>query len=73
VAIVLVINPRSDADFVREADRLAGDGMTQPGLLQAALRGSYPQAAVHARQLSGEAATVWYVYRDGRWLPDVEA
>ena len=71
VALVLVINPRSDTGFVLEAERLAADGMTRPALLQAALRhGAFPLAAVHARELSGERTTIWYVYRDGRWIPD---
>jgi hypothetical protein len=72
VGIVLIINPRSDGDFVREAERLAGDGFTQPKAFQAALRATYPTAAVHARELSGERTAVWYVYRDGSWMRDME-
>jgi hypothetical protein len=72
VEIVLIINPRSDGEFVREAERLADYGLTHPKALQAALRATYPTAAVHARDLSGEPTTVWYVYRDGSWMRDVE-
>ena len=67
---VLVVNPRSDASFVQfvqeEVDGLAaGDPMA----LESRLRERYPAVTVHARLLSSEPATVWYVYRDGHWTP----
>ena len=73
MAVLLVINPRSDSGFVREAERLAEDGMTQPQRLEAALRSRYPDVAVHVRELTGEQSTIWYVYRDGHWIRDEEA
>lgn len=44
------------------------DGASAPSDLQRGLRATYPDAAVHPRSLAGEVATVWYVYRDGRWI-----
>jgi hypothetical protein len=68
---VLVINPRTDASFVQfvqvQTDGLAAD---DPLALQMRLRERYAGATVHARLLSSEPATVWYVYRDGHWTPN---
>lgn len=64
----LVTNPADDADFRRFAEASIGAGIT-PGALQAALRLRHPAAVVHARMLSGESRSVWYVYRDGHWIP----
>lgn len=66
---VLVINPRSDAEFVAYARRLATDSDT-PESLQESLRERYPRALVRPRQLAGESTDVWYVYRDGRWISE---
>jgi hypothetical protein len=44
-------------------------GADTPAELQAALRPHYPDVLVRARELSSEPATVWYIYRDGRWVP----
>jgi len=63
---VLVVNPRTDDEFVALARRLAIDSVT-PELLQQLLRERYPRALVRPRQLAGESGNVWYVYRDGRW------
>ena len=35
--------------------------------LETRLRERFTHAAVHARELSDEQVTVWYVYRDGHW------
>lgn len=67
---VLVVNPRTDAsfvDFVRE--QVEGLLADDPLALEWRLRERHPEATVHARVLSSEPATVWYVYRDGRWTP----
>ena len=66
---MLVVNPRTDDEFVAHARRLAGDSVT-PELLQQLLRERYPLALVRPRQLAGERGDVWYVYRDGRWTSD---
>lgn len=67
---VLVINPRTDTAFVEfvgaQLDGLDGD---DPMSLQVRLRERHPAATVHARLLSSERLIVWYVYRDGRWIP----
>lgn len=65
---VLVVNPRTDTafvEFVREQLDHVGDG--NPLALESRLRERHPAATVHARLLSSEPSTVWYVYRDGRW------
>jgi hypothetical protein len=64
-----VINPRRDANFVArvEAD---GPSSASPPALEATLRTDYPRAVVRPRQLEGERAEVWYVYREGYWVSD---
>jgi hypothetical protein len=64
---ILVLNPRQDPSFLKCAEQLlaASDG---PEALQAALREHYPAAVVRERVLASEPQTVWYVYRDGRWV-----
>ena len=64
----LVVNPRDDTPFVTMAERLVADGVRSPGELQERLRREYPEAVVRARELDGEAFTIWYVYRDGHWV-----
>jgi len=65
-----VINPPADADFTRLVHELGdGDGITVQQLEQA-LRKSYPRAVVRERMLSGEDRPMWYVYREGRWIPN---
>ena len=65
----LVLNPRDDARFVALAERTVADGVKSPFDLQARLRQDYPNAVVRARDLDGEALSIWYVYRDGHWTP----
>jgi hypothetical protein len=65
----LVVNPRSDTMFVSFADMLVEHGAASPAELEERLRAEYPDAVVHARILVGEPVTIWYVYRDGRWVP----
>jgi hypothetical protein len=62
------VNPRDDVRFVALVDRLA-TGVRRPEDLEARLRATYPGVVVRARELSGEAVEVWYVYRDGSWVP----
>ena len=65
---MLIVNPRDDAAFVDLVEQLVADEATTIADLQAALRGHYPQAVVHLREISAERVVVWYVYRDGRWI-----
>jgi len=69
VSPTLVLNPRQDTDFVRLAESIVAEGIDSPGGLQERLRPTYPLAVVRARELTGEAFTIWYVYRDGHWIP----
>lgn len=64
-----VINPRRDADFVARVEK-EGPTAESPAELQQALRKGYPKAVVRPRQLEGERAEVWYVYREGTWVAD---
>lgn len=63
----LIVNPRTDEAFVELVEQLS-NGAATPADLQVALRGSYPQAVVRARDLSSESLAVWYVFRDGHWV-----
>ena len=67
---ILIINPRSDDVFVDRVHMLA-DSVDVPDELQEKLRDEYPSAVVRARDLEGERRPVWYVYREGRWVPPV--
>ncbi len=69
MSTTLVLNPRDDGRFVALAEALASDGADTPLELQERLRRDYPEAVVRARELTGEAFTIWYVYRDGHWVP----
>ena len=64
----IVVNPRDDTPFVALAEKLVADGARSTGELQEQLRREYPEAVVRARELDGEAFTIWYVYRDGHWV-----
>jgi len=68
MSTTLVVNPREDTPFVTLAERLVADGVRSPDELQDRLRREYPEAVVRARDLDGEAFTIWYVYRDGHWI-----
>lgn len=65
---VLVLNPRHDRAFVNAATTLLGHDAPSPEALQNGLRQTYPDAVVRARELSGEAVVVWYVFREGHWI-----
>ena len=68
---VLIVNPRDDAEFGAYVEQRLMAGAESIEALQDALRERYPSAAVHRRELSGERGVVWYVYREGRWVPSV--
>jgi hypothetical protein len=65
---MLIVNPPDDEAFVDLVEQLVAREATTIADLQAALRGHYPQAVVHLREISAEPVVVWYVYRDGRWI-----
>lgn len=63
----MVVNPTDDPGFAAFAEEQLALGWSSVGDFQERLRQRYPAAAVHARLLSGEQISIWYVYRDGRW------
>jgi hypothetical protein len=65
----LVLNPAGDDEFRSAAVQLVESGSVEPSLLQDCLRARWPRAIVRARDLAGEHDQVWYVYRDGHWIP----
>lgn len=67
---IVILNPRSDARFVRLVSELMSEALGDPSELQAGLRPEFADAVVRRRELSSESTEVWYVYRDGRWTPD---
>lgn len=67
---ILILNPRSDAEFVERVREVEGQGVRDPEDLAAPLRDRFPDIVVRPRELSSEPAVVWYVYRDGRWTSE---
>jgi len=63
----IVLNPRTDREFVTYAESLLAEGIDTPEAFEARLRERYPLAVVHPRELASESFTLWYCYRDGRW------
>ena len=66
---VLITNPADDAAFAEHARVLLDTGPATPDQLQRRIRERYPRAVVRARELSSEPSEVWYVYREGSWVP----
>jgi len=66
---VLITNPPDDAAFAEDASAGVDAGSSTPADLQRSLRERYPRAVVRARELSSEPSEVWYVYREGTWVP----
>ena len=65
----LVVNPSADQALRDLAeDVLHHLERPTPADLERLLRKRYPNAVARARDLTGEAA-VWYVYREGHWVP----
>jgi hypothetical protein len=69
VSPTLVLNPRQDGAFVTLTEAIVSEGVSSPRELQERLRQQYPDVVVRARELDGEPFTIWYVYRDGHWIP----
>lgn len=64
-----VVNPIDDEAFASQVEAAYDQGARTPSDLQAGLRTRYPRAVVRRRGLSAELVDVWYVYRDGHWVP----
>jgi hypothetical protein len=69
VPSALVINPRTDGQFVAYAESVMSEGHSTIEGFEARLRERYPSAVVRARELASEPYTLWYCYRDGKWTP----
>lgn len=67
-APTLVLNPLDDDEFRGIAQKAVAAGARVPSALQRAIRLQYPRSIVRPRDLAGERAEIWYVYRDGRWI-----
>ena len=65
----LFLNPADDEGFVRRVNDLIAAGIGEPTELEGRLRAWYPNAVVRPRDLANERTNVWYVYRDGHWIP----
>ena len=66
---VLIINPPGDTAFRALAEAMVADGKSTTDALQRGLRETYPFATVRPRDLSNERTVIWYVYREGHWVP----
>lgn len=66
---VLFFNPADDHSFVERVRRLMAAGVQDHSDLERRLRGDHPLAVVRPRDLADESVEVWYVYRDGHWVP----
>jgi hypothetical protein len=64
----LVVNPIDDGDFVVAAERLIDEGIVSLGEFVRRLQPTYPDVAVHPREIYAEPVLIWYVYRDGHWV-----
>lgn len=68
-SISIVRNPATDAEFERAVNAIVDAGVRDFAEAQARLRERYPHAVVRPRDLTGESTPVWYIYREGRWIP----
>ena len=68
MAHVARVYPPDAASFAELVDASA-EIASAPHELEALLRQTFPHAVVRSRGLSGESVEVWYVYRDGVWVP----
>jgi hypothetical protein len=66
----IVRNPPDDHAFRQAVDDILASGVTDPGVAEERLRARFPRAVVRERDLASELSAVWYVYREGRWIPD---
>jgi hypothetical protein len=66
----LLVNPPTDSRLRETLDgMLDRHSPGTPAELQALVRPEYPRLVVRARQLEHESVVVWYVYREGYWVP----
>jgi hypothetical protein len=66
----LLVNPQSDARLRATLDAVLDEHAPgTPAELEALVRPEYPRLVVRARSLEHESVVVWYVYREGYWVP----
>jgi hypothetical protein len=66
----LLVNPPTDTQLRTTLDGMLDEhAPATPAELQALARPAYPRLVVRARQLEHESVVVWYVYREGYWVP----
>jgi hypothetical protein len=66
----LLVNPPTDTGLREVLDTvLEEQGPATPAELEALVRGRYPRLVVRARSLEHEPVVIWYVYREGYWVP----
>ncbi len=66
----LLVNPPTDTRLRQELEAMLDEhAPATPAELQALVHAEYPRLVVRARQLEHESAVVWYVYREGYWVP----
>jgi hypothetical protein len=65
----LHLNPGDDEVFAAVVGHLLARGLRDATEFQSRLRDTYPGALVRPRDLAHEPFVLWYVYRDGRWIP----
>lgn len=63
----IIRNPPSDEAFRSFVEEMLEADISDASEAQDWLRRLYPKAVVRPRELAGERAVFWYVYRDGRW------
>jgi len=70
--VVFLLNPADDPGFRAAVEAAQREGAATPSEMQARLRAVAPGVVVRRRELEGEPMEVWYVYRDGHWIPAAE-
>jgi hypothetical protein len=69
LAPALHLNPSDDEAFAAAVHRLVASGLWDASACQQELRHAYPGALVRPREQVHEPFVLWYVYRDGHWVP----
>ena len=66
----LLVNPPTDLRLRTELEATLDErAPATPAELEAMMRPEYPRLVVRARSLEHESIVVWYVYREGFWIP----
>src|SRR3954464_12773080 len=64
-----MLDERAPAPGETPETRLEERAPAPPAELEAMVRPQYPRLVVRARSLEHESVVVWYVYREGYWVP----